>query len=171
MTRVVDKPSSAGFGRLLDEQGEAKDSSSAPTAKPSAGAGKLFGMAEIKKHNLEHDLWIVINNKVYEVHDYLDLHPGGIESITMNGGLDCTEDFVAIHSKKATKMLDKYHIGHVDLKTIEAGADEEEAVCEVTGRKIALNPKKKTPFRLQNKVVLSRDSFMLDFALPTPVYT
>jgi NAD(P)H-flavin reductase len=31
-----------------------------------------------------------------------------------------------------------------------------------------LNPKKKTPFQLRKKTILSRDSFLLDFALPTP---
>ena len=76
-------------------------------------------------------------------------------SITINAGADATVDFVAIHSTKAHKMWEKYYIG--DLEWTDAH-----------GNKLALNPKKKTSFRLQNKVVLSRYSFMLDFALPTP---
>merc|ERR1712061_915089 len=43
-----------------------------------------------------------------------------------------------------------------------------EEIVDEQGRKIALNIKKKIPFRLQSKVVLSHDSFLLDFALQTP---
>jgi nitrate reductase (NAD(P)H) len=96
------------------------------------------------------------------------LHPGGVESITMNGGIDATEDFVAIHSLKATKMLEKYYIGELDKTSVAAAAASEKEVVDEQGRKLALNPRKKVSFKLQNKIVLSRDSFLLDFALPTP---
>ena len=88
----------------------------------------------------------------------------------MNGGIDATEDFVAIHSTKATKMLEKYYIGDLDKSSVSAAvaAQEEPDLVDEQGRKLALNPRKKVSFRLQNKIVLSRDSFMLDFALPTP---
>jgi nitrate reductase (NAD(P)H) len=105
---------------------------------------------------------------VYDCTEYLELHPGGIDSITINAGDDATEDFVAIHSMKATKMLEKYYIGVLDASSIPKEKKQEEELVDAKGRKLALNPRMKTPFRLQNKIVLSRDSFLLDFALPTP---
>jgi nitrate reductase (NAD(P)H) len=168
MNRVADKPESAGFGKLLELQGDAvKETAQAAPAKKDVET-KVYTMAEVEKHNTEEDVWIVVNNKVYDCTEYLELHPGGIDSITINAGADATEDFVAIHSVKATKMLEKYYIGDLDTSSIKDKKTEDDSLVDGQGRKLALNPKKKTPFRLQNKVVLSRDSFMLDFALPTP---
>ena len=166
MTRSSEKPESAGFGRLLEVQGEQKDEAPAPPPKDSGS--KKFTWSEVQQHNKEEDVWIVVKDRVYDVTEYLELHPGGVESITINAGADATEDFVAIHSMKATKMLEKYYIGDLDTTSVPAKVEEEEELLDEKGNKLALNPRKKVSFRLQNKVVLSRDSFMLDFALPTP---
>jgi len=166
MTTVAGKPDSAGFGRLLEVQGEVKDEAPAPAKVEAKGDSKLISMDEVNKHNTEHDVWIVVNDKVYDCTEYLELHPGGADSILINAGEDSTEDFVAIHSTKATKMLQKFYIGDLDTGSVKK-TDEvaEVGICERTGRPLALNPKKKHPFRLQSKTVLSHDSFMLDFAL------
>ena len=171
MTKAAEKPISAGFGRLLDAEADSREEAAPAPVDASAtkdNGKKLFTMEEIKKHNTEEDVWIIVNNKVYDCTDYLELHPGGIDSITINAGTDATEDFTAIHSTKATKMLERYYIGDLDLSSIKAEDTENEQLFDTQGRKLALNPRKKTPFRLQNKVVLSRDSIMLDFALPSP---
>jgi nitrate reductase (NAD(P)H) len=167
MTTVAGKPESAGFGKLLEIQGETVEA--APAAEPKKEGAKTFSMEEVAKHNHEEDVWIIVKDKVYDCTEYLELHPGGIDSIIISAGQDATEDFVAIHSSKATKMLEKFYIGDLDTKTVSAVAQEvDDDVDPATGRKLALNPKKKIPFKLQAKTVLSHDSFMLDFALPTP---
>eukprot|EP00522_Entomoneis_paludosa_P011116 CAMPEP_0172439854 /NCGR_PEP_ID=MMETSP1065-20121228/705_1 /TAXON_ID=265537 /ORGANISM="Amphiprora paludosa, Strain CCMP125" /LENGTH=902 /DNA_ID=CAMNT_0013188603 /DNA_START=130 /DNA_END=2838 /DNA_ORIENTATION=- len=165
MHRFNDKPTSAGFGRL--EQPQDVEVAPAPAAEPKAGGTKMFTLQEVEKHNTEEDCWIIVKNRVYDCTDYLELHPGGVDSITINAGADATDDFVAIHSMKATKMLERYYIGDLDTSSVTATKKEDEELTDEQGNKLALNPKKKTSFKLQNKVVLSRDSFMLDFALPT----
>jgi len=166
MTKLAEKPVSAGFGKLIDLQGDAEPAAAA-APEPPKGDKKTFTMAEVEKHNTEEDVWIVVNDKVYDCTDYLELHPGGIDSIIINAGEDATEDFVAIHSMKATKMLEKYYIGDVEGSAAPKKVEEVE-MLDARGRKLALNPKKKIPFRLQSKTVLSRDSFLLDFALQSP---
>ena len=47
-------------------------------------------------------------------------------AILINAGEDATEDFVAIHSTKATKMLDKFYVGDLD----PASLMEEESIEE-----------------------------------------
>jgi len=170
MTKTVEKPISAGFGRLLEVLSEAAQEAPLPAkSEKSASGAKLITMDEINKHNTEEDVWIVVKDRVYDCTQYLDLHPGGADSILINAGEDSTEDFLAIHSSKATKMLEKFYIGDLDSTPGAAvAAVVEEDVDPVTGRKLALNPKKKTAFKLQDKIVLSHDTFLLDFALQTP---
>lgn len=167
MTRVEDKPEAAGYGRILAAS-EPKEEA-APAPSPSEPSVRKYTLEEIRKHNTEHDVWIIVKDRVYDCTEYLELHPGGIDSIVLNGGTDATEDFVAIHSSKATKMLEKYYIGDVDKSSLaDKKEDEDQELLDEKGNKLALNPRKKIPLKLQNKVVLSHDSFLLDFALPTP---
>lgn len=72
----------------------------------------------MEKHDTEDDCWIVVKGKVYDVNKYLaeGLHPGGNASITMNAGVDSTEDFEAVHSAKAWKQLEEFAIGYLDPK-------------------------------------------------------
>mmetsp|Transcript_14862 Transcript_14862/g.28295 ORF Transcript_14862/g.28295 Transcript_14862/m.28295 type:complete len:911 (+) Transcript_14862:257-2989(+) len=168
MTKLAEKPDSAGFGRLLDQGGAAPEEAHAAPVAKSSGKTKLISMMEVKNHNKEEDVWIVVNQKVYDCTEYLDLHPGGADSILINAGEDATEDFVAIHSTKATKMLEKFYVGDLDPSSLAEEETVEEIICKKTGRKVALDPKHKQAFVLQKKTVLSRDSFELDFALQTP---
>lgn len=168
MTKLAEKPDSAGFGRLLEQGQAAEEAAPAPVATKSTGKTKLISMMEVRKHNKEEDVWIVVNQKVYDCTEYLDLHPGGADSILINAGEDSTEDFVAIHSSKATKMLEKFYVGDLDPSSLAEEEEITENICQKTGRKIALDPKHKQAFKLQKKTVLSRDSFELDFALQTP---
>ena len=173
MTTLAGKPISAGFGKLLDLQDNEDDNNAAPTAAaaaPKALGAKTYTLQEVEKHNTEEDVWIVVNNKIYDCTEYLELHPGGIDSILINAGADATEDFVAIHSTKATKMLEKFYIGDLD-QTSSTSTNTQQVSKELVddkGNTLALNPKHKTPFQLQGKTVLSHDTYMLDFALPTP---
>ena len=52
--------------------------------------------------------------QVYDGTAFLQDHPGGAESILLASGMDSSEDFNAIHSAKAKKMLDDYYIGDLD---------------------------------------------------------
>lgn len=52
--------------------------------------------------------------QVYDGTAFLADHPGGAESILLASGMDSSEDFNAIHSAKAKKMLDDYYIGDLD---------------------------------------------------------
>jgi nitrate reductase (NAD(P)H) len=73
-----------------------------------------FSMEEVAKHNREGDSWFVVHNQVYDATPFLKEHPGGAESIILASGMDATEDFMAIHSENALKMLRDYHIGSLD---------------------------------------------------------
>eukprot|EP00347_Sterkiella_histriomuscorum_P023894 403333018 len=74
-------------------------------------APKVFTkLEEIADHNSPNDLWLLINNKVYDVSNFK--HPGGKEILVQNAGMDATTQFEDInHSVKALKLLDDLCIG------------------------------------------------------------
>ena len=84
-------------------------------AAPAGGAdtaGKtVYTMEEVEKHTEAKDCWFVVRGKVYNGTPFMADHPGGGASILITGGTDCTEEFEAVHSPKAWKLLDEYEIG------------------------------------------------------------
>jgi cytochrome b involved in lipid metabolism len=68
-------------------------------------------LAEIFQHNTKESLWILIDNKVYDVTNFTS-HPGKMTVLLNNGGQDATQQFEDIgHSKKALKMMQDFYIG------------------------------------------------------------
>lgn len=140
-------------------------SSAVKTSELKITNGRPIEMKEVRKNKKMESCWIVVHNKVYDCTKFMADHPGGADSILINGGSDATEEFDAIHSAKAQGMLLEYYIG--DLVASKGGdhdvhSDEEESDTAVnnltpSGRSIALNPKERQPFRLVEKEHLSHD--------------
>jgi len=77
----------------------------------------LYKKEEVLVHKTVDDCWIIINNKVYNITNYLTIHPGGKNILLQCAGKDCTEYFNSInHSKKAKKELEKYYIGELFIE-------------------------------------------------------
>lgn len=55
-------------------------------------------LAELSKHNTEDDIWVAINDVVYDFTDFAHEHPAGFNSIFDLAGTDGTEAFVAVHN-------------------------------------------------------------------------
>ena len=49
---------------------------------------KTYRLSEIAKHNSQNDLWLTINNKVYNITEYLNDHPGGGDVLIDVAGTD-----------------------------------------------------------------------------------
>lgn len=76
---------------------------------------------EVAKHNKEHDMWVIISDKVYDITKWVDRHPGGVEMLRLVAGRDITIAFDSYHpfTTKAADMVGKYQIG-----TLVAGSYE-----------------------------------------------
>ncbi|KAL7417848.1 FMN-dependent dehydrogenase-domain-containing protein [Mrakia frigida] len=60
--------------------------------------GHTITRKEVEKHTTKEDrLWVIIDEKVYDVTDFIDLHPGGQKIIMANAGKDATKLFKPIH--------------------------------------------------------------------------
>jgi len=70
---------------------------------------------EVSKHNTRNDCYLIINNKVYDVSEYISYHPGGSRVITSRCGKEVTGIFARIHSNRAWDLLKKYKVGTITI--------------------------------------------------------
>ena len=52
---------------------------------------------EVRKHNKNHDAWIILRGRVYNIGPYLPYHPGGVDI------------FKSVLGKDASSLFEKYH--------------------------------------------------------------
>lgn len=78
-------------------------------------AGKTLDQAEVAKHNLPADCWLLIDGKVYGVSSYLSAHPGGRDNIIKYCGQEASAIFAGQgghdHSDYAYNLLKDYYLG------------------------------------------------------------
>eukprot|EP00796_Vickermania_ingenoplastis_P006260 gene6260-4509_t len=69
---------------------------------------------EVRRHNNKKDGWCIIHNKVLNVTEFFDDHPGGRDVLLQLAGEDATEAFDGNnHSKMAHKRMEEYIIGEL----------------------------------------------------------
>ncbi|KOS17391.1 putative cytochrome b5 [Escovopsis weberi] len=73
---------------------------------------KEYTYQDVAEHNTKSDVFVVIHDKVYNVTNFVDEHPGGEEVLLDVGGQDATEAFEDVgHSDEARESLDKLLVG------------------------------------------------------------
>jgi len=80
---------------------------------PSAAKGRKLTWPELQKHNVANDCWLAVRGKVYNVTSWVSKHPGGVDTIVLNGGRDATQLFEAYHPIKVYSMLAPYYVGEI----------------------------------------------------------
>lgn len=87
--------------------------------KEGSGSGfnekevKEYSLDEIKKHNKRDDVWIIVKDRVYDVSEYVDDHPGG-DAILNDAGDDATVGFYGPqHPPTVAEHIEEYYIGNV----------------------------------------------------------
>lgn len=105
MTEVVFSPPPTK--RSLPSRG-LKSSSEIWTREKAERDSELWGNRE--------GLWVV-ENKVYDLKDFVGRHPGGSQWIELTKGQDLTEHFITHHlnEEKARAVLQKYFVRDVDV--------------------------------------------------------
>ncbi|CAL5056014.1 unnamed protein product [Urochloa decumbens] len=163
-------------------QGTLKKSTSTPFMNTATAQ---YTMSEVRRHTSPESAWIIVHGHIYDCTGFLKDHPGGADSILINAGTDCTEEFDAIHSDKARGLLEMYRVGelvvtgtdyssphtsHADLNAIaEAAPAPAAAALPPVSSTVALaNPRDKVRCRLVDKKSLSYNVRLFRFALPSP---
>lgn len=73
---------------------------------------RTFSLKDVAEHGTKEAPWIIIHDKVYNVAEFLDKHPGGEAVLLTMAGKDATEAFERQkHSEKARKWMKDFEIG------------------------------------------------------------
>ncbi|MFM2374638.1 MAG: hypothetical protein RLZZ234_633, partial [Candidatus Parcubacteria bacterium] len=106
---------------LLSTRTTTPTSAVTPT-KPTSPSGAKLTTTSVATHSRASDCWIIVNNNVYNVTDYIPFHPGGVSTITNYCGKEATTAFNtkgggSSHSANAKTLLAKYLIGALGAAT------------------------------------------------------
>ncbi|KAL7408904.1 FMN-dependent dehydrogenase-domain-containing protein [Mrakia frigida] len=98
--------------------------------KSASLAGGLISAEELSRHtSKEQGVWVVVNGDVWDVTEFLDLHPGGSKIILSNSGKDVSKLFNPIHPPKTLQnnLAPSQLVGKLDpADAFDSGPDEEE---------------------------------------------
>lgn len=85
-------------------------------ARPLDEQPRLFDVSEIARHNdAQHGFWIVVDRVVYDLTEFIELHPGGRRVVQAYAGMDASHGFARAHHGRADvdAMRESYRIGMV----------------------------------------------------------
>ncbi len=83
-------------------------------AKLKAKGLRKYTMAQVAEHNTKDDCWIILDDRVYDITDFIDRHPGGVGPVVNMAGKDATDVFANYHAARVYKtMLSKFMVGEV----------------------------------------------------------
>ncbi|RUP47261.1 nitrate reductase [Jimgerdemannia flammicorona] len=171
------QPANAPGGWMVKSEEATVKTVEAPKFISGAKSMKSFTIEDVAKHDKEDDCWIIVDGRVYDCTKFLEDHPGGADSILINAGIDCTEEFNAIHSTKAQGMLTEYLIGSI-LQVTGLPTPTQTPPHTPTPTHSSLSKQLETPAFLHPKLwkavtlvkkqSLSHDTRLFRFALDTP---
>ncbi|MFA6467004.1 MAG: fibronectin type III domain-containing protein [Patescibacteria group bacterium] len=74
-----------------------------------------YTLQQVQAHNTSTNCWVIVNNKVYNLTNYITQHPGGAAAITSLCGTNGTAAFSGQHSGNATAnaQLNNYFLGNL----------------------------------------------------------
>ncbi|XP_045471188.1 probable cytochrome b5 2 [Harmonia axyridis] len=81
-----------------------------------ATLGVEITLEEVLCHDTRKDCWVVIYDRVYDITEFLDEHPGGADLLLEYAGRDASVAFrSAGHSQDAVQLLHRYFIGELPI--------------------------------------------------------
>ncbi|RZC38028.1 cytochrome b5 [Asbolus verrucosus] len=77
---------------------------------------RVVTLDEVSWHDSPGDCWIIIYDRIYDITDFLDEHPGGSDILLEYAGRDASVAFRGSgHSAQALRALDRFTIGELPM--------------------------------------------------------
>lgn len=124
----------------------------------------IFRKDDVKKHGKTADrVWVTFKHGVYDVTDFVGLHPGGDKILLAAGGaVDPYWNLYAQHkTEEVLEILEEYRIGSIDLKDMEhvKSVDSADPYSTDPERHPALVVNQQRPFNAETPPALVMDQF------------
>jgi L-lactate dehydrogenase (cytochrome) len=112
---------------------------------------QTFTLEQVAQHTTTSSCWVIVQNKVYDVTDFLFDHPGGANVILRYGGKDATAAYVPIHPSDALdkNLAPEKHLGTLDSESIRRLKESEK-------NKVQTKDELRVEEALENKPPLQR---------------
>lgn len=91
-----------------------KSPTNTPSPTPSETASTAgYTKAQVAEKNTRSNCWVIVNESVYNLTDWINKHPGGSGSIASLCGQDATSAFEGKHGGEArpSSILESYYLG------------------------------------------------------------
>jgi cytochrome b involved in lipid metabolism len=121
---------------------------------------------ELAEHNSEHDCWMAIQDKVFNVTAYMKFHPGGVDELMRGAGMNATKLFNDVHPwVNFASMLERLCVG-----VLVAGPAPSTATTAATGTstssgsqsKLLVAPSTSIPMPLSQRGTLDQEDSAQD---------
>ncbi len=153
--------------RALVAEGRYREEVYTSYAGPAAQAPRQIDASELVLHNdVERDAWIAISGRVYDMTEFLHLHPGGLKILQANLGMDATHAYrqVQHHVRpEVDALLTIYAIGVV--RRLDFGAAWAIVIGEQGPRFTGVAETYKVWARVLYLVVEMENALRLDFTI------
>lgn len=74
-----------------------------------------YTIEEVSNHNTIDDIWIIINNDVFDITFFINDHPGGKHVLLSVAGKDATDFFEELHNPSVLEEIaSNYKIGSLN---------------------------------------------------------
>lgn len=89
-----------------------------PPSTPDTSSGtKTYTASDVETHSNSNSAWAVVDGGVYDLTDFIRLHPGGSSAILNAAGMDASDTFNRNHSPSDRRTLEAYKIGSFDASS------------------------------------------------------
>ncbi|KAI1444655.1 FMN-dependent dehydrogenase-domain-containing protein [Annulohypoxylon stygium] len=128
------------------------------------GAGeaeKLIAATEVSQHNSLNDLWLVVDNVVYDLSHFAPEHPGGAAVLLKHAGRDATRAYSEVHSPSLikTSLPASSRIGTLDHTTMPQERPKPPPRTQAPPRKAASKPPLETLINAHDFELAAQSSF------------
>ncbi|KAI7882476.1 acyl-CoA dehydrogenase NM domain-like protein [Lichtheimia hyalospora FSU 10163] len=107
---------------------------------------KVYTREQVRRHATENDMWIIIDTSIYDMSDFIDLHPGGAFPTLEYAGEDATDAFYGLHRQEVLLKYARYKIGTIVNETPRIPVRQHGAISTVPYGEISAFMGYKSPY-------------------------